>query len=244
MVRIARLQVLLPKCESDWIDATNPDRSPSDERTPAPCGKAEWFRSLGATDCAARHVLLFDPIARGDGGGLRAWQDTVRRAMPIPDRPLRGIGGLFCVGAAGSLSADIHFGDVVVGDRTIEHDYKIRFDPADPPCHPANEQLLREFRKAAKNTLPFQTHFGSIASGDEDIVDTVRAGELRQLTGAKCVAWEGSGGARAAAFNGIPFLEIRAITDNADAHAATSFRANCEHAIPNIADLIVRWRLE
>lgn len=153
-----------------------------------------------------------------------------------------GLAALFCFGAAGSLSPDIHFGDVVVGECTIEHDYKIRFEPAESPCHAANEALLQEFREAAAGTLPFRTHFGPIASGDEDIVDELRARELQQLTGAKCVAWEGSGGARAAAFNGVPFLEIRSITDGADGDAAASFRANCERALPNIADLLVRWR--
>ena len=153
-----------------------------------------------------------------------------------------GLASLFCVGAAGSLTCDVHFGDVVVAEYTIEHDYKLRFEPSEPPSHAANEKLLHEFRTAATGTLPFRVHFGRIASGDEDIVDETRARELQQLTSAKCVAWEGSGGARAAAFNGIPFLEIRGITDNADAHAATSFRANCEHAIPNIAELIARWR--
>jgi adenosylhomocysteine nucleosidase len=152
------------------------------------------------------------------------------------------LAALFCVGAAGSLSPDIHFGDVVVGECTIEHDYKIRFEPAEPPCHAANTTLLGKFRHIALGTFPFRTHFGPIASGDEDIVDEVRAGELQQFTGAKCVAWEGSGGARAAAFSGVPFLEIRCITDGADADAAASFRANCERVLPNIADLIVRWR--
>lgn len=150
-----------------------------------------------------------------------------------------GLAALFCVGAAGSLSPDIHFGDVVVGECTIEHDYKIRFEPAEPPCHAANETLLKEFRQAAAGEFPFRTHFGPIASGDEDIVDEVRARELQRFTGAKCVAWEGSGGARAAAFIGVPFLEIRSITDGADANAAASFRANCEHALPNVADLFV-----
>jgi adenosylhomocysteine nucleosidase len=154
-----------------------------------------------------------------------------------------GLAALFCVGAAGSLSPDLHFGDVVVGEGTIEHDYKIRFEQAEAPCHAGSATLLHEFRQAAIGPLPFRVHFGPIASGDEDIVDEVRARELQQFTGAKCVAWEGSGGARAATFNGVPFLEIRAITDGADADAAASFRANCERVLPNIAELVVRWRL-
>jgi len=46
-----------------------------------------------------------------------------------------------------------------------------------------------------------------IASGDEDVVTSKRAQEIRDQTGAACVAWEGSGAARAALFNGIGSLE-------------------------------------
>lgn len=151
---------------------------------------------------------------------------------------------LLCVGAAGSLTPDCRFGDVVVGTRTVEHDYKVRFVRADTPCHDADPGLLHEFRKVAEtDSFRFSTHFGAVASGDEDIVDRSRAQELREATDALCVAWEGSGGARAAAFNGLGFLEIRCITDRADHEAAASFHANCEKVIPNVADLLIRWRL-
>lgn len=152
------------------------------------------------------------------------------------------LAALFCVGAAGLLSPEIRLGDVVIGECTIEHDYKLRFDPTDPPCHLANSELLEEFRKVTTEQFSFDIHMGPIASGDEDIVDDCRARELHQLTGAKCVAWEGSGGARAAKLNGIPFLEIRCVTDGADADAAASFRANCENVLPNIAEVLVKWR--
>ena len=150
---------------------------------------------------------------------------------------------VLCVGAAGCLEEQCRFGDVVVATITIEHDYKIRFVKADSPSHSADPTLLEEFQQVVKsNPFPFTTHFGPVASGDEDIVDGQRALELQQATDALCVAWEGSGGARAAAFNGLRFLEIRCITDGADSDAASSFHANCEKAMPNIAQLIARWR--
>jgi adenosylhomocysteine nucleosidase len=150
---------------------------------------------------------------------------------------------LLCVGAAGSLVPSCTLGDVVVGTSTLEHDYKIRFVPADLPRHEAHEKLVADFREVAvTGRLTFSTHFGPIASGDEDVVEPVRAAELRQATGALCVAWEGSGGARVAAFNGLAFLEIRCITDGADSEAFASFRANCEKALPNVAELLMLWR--
>jgi adenosylhomocysteine nucleosidase len=92
--------------------------------------------------------------------------------------------------------------------------------------------------------FPFRVHFGPIASGDEDIVDTARAAEVLGATQALCVAWEGSGGARAARFSGIGFVEVRVITDAADARAATSFHDNLSYVVPNAAELLVAWHSE
>ena len=82
--------------------------------------------------------------------------------------------------------------------------------------------------------------FGAIASGDEDIIEPARA---REATGALCVAWEGAGAARAASFSGLHFLEVRAITDSADAAAAIDFHANLERSMPNLGHLLLKWPL-
>ena len=151
---------------------------------------------------------------------------------------------LFCAGAAGGLSSDLSIGDVVVGTHTVEHDYRERFDPIPLPRHDSDPGVLEQLRRVAEtNELGFRVHFGPIASGDEDIVDTVRRTEVCATTRALCVAWEGSGGARAARFSGVGFVEIRAITDVADEEAAGSFHQNLGGVVPNIADLLVAWRL-
>lgn len=64
---------------------------------------------------------------------------------------------------------------------------------------------------------------------------------LHRLTGALAVAWEGAGGARACHFSGIPFVEIRGITDRADSDAASDFEANLGSAMGNVARLITPW---
>jgi nucleoside phosphorylase len=84
-------------------------------------------------------------------------------------------------------------------------------------------------------------HVGPIASGHEDIVHAERAAQVRAATDALCVAWEGSGGARAARFNGIGFIEIRGITDTADEHAAAAFHANVRTVMLHVVDVILAW---
>lgn len=149
---------------------------------------------------------------------------------------------LLCVGAAGGLTETVEVGDVMLGTATVEHDYKVRFVREPRPRHEADADLLQEFREVDRTHLfPFHLHFGPVASGDEDIVDPQRAQEVAAATGAVCAAWEGSGGARTASFGSLAFLEIRGITDGADADAPSSFSENVARAMSNIADVLVRW---
>ena len=69
----------------------------------------------------------------------------------------------------------------------------------------------------------------------------MRAQAIRDQTGAVCVAWEGSGGAREARFNGIGSLEIRAVTDAADKEAPQRSNANLMIAMSNLANLLRSW---
>ena len=90
----------------------------------------------------------------------------------------------------------------------------------------------------------FRVVFDVIASGDEDVVTSARARAIRDQTGAACVAWEGSGAARAARFNGIGSLEIRAVTDAADKEAPQKFDQNLPIAMANLASLLQLWLSE
>ncbi|MCI0538916.1 MAG: 5'-methylthioadenosine/S-adenosylhomocysteine nucleosidase [Verrucomicrobiales bacterium] len=151
------------------------------------------------------------------------------------------VGLVICVGAAGTLVENLSTGDIVIATRTVEHDYRERFVEAPLPAHPGDPTALEQLRTlAAASAFPFRVCFEAIASGDEDIVNPQRAQELRAATAAVCVAWEGSGGARAAALSRVPFLEIRAITDFADESAATFFQQNLAKAIHNIPTLLVQ----
>jgi adenosylhomocysteine nucleosidase len=163
------------------------------------------------------------------------------RAQYVIDR-CSDIRTLLCVGAAGSLAADVRIGDVVVATATVEHDYKRRFSDKPLPRHEADGMHVRRFMEiAATSPRGFQVHAGTIASGDEDIVEPTRAAELLAATGALCVAWEGAGGARAAQVSGIGFCEIRGISDMADGQAARHFHENLPRVMRHVGELLVAW---
>jgi len=148
---------------------------------------------------------------------------------------------VICAGAAGSLAPGLCVGDVVVGTETVEHDYRLLFATRPLPRFPGHGPSIDALRGLAHGVSGFHVAFDVIAGGDEDVVTSERAQAIRDQTGAACVAWEGSGAARAALFNGIGSLEIRAVTDAADKEAPQRFHANLPIAMANLASLLRLW---
>jgi adenosylhomocysteine nucleosidase len=193
---------------------------------------------IGRIQCAA--VPLLDLVVAVAGNGKAQFAVQAQHLIDqCPDATL-----LVCAGAAGRLVDVLSRGDVVVATTTIEHDYKERFAPEPRPVFAADADALAEIRHAAASSQwPFRVTFGRIASGDEDIVSARRATQLRTATSAVCVAWEGSGGARAARFSGIGFVEIRGITDSADEQAASSFREQLAAVMGQVSQVVIAWQM-
>jgi adenosylhomocysteine nucleosidase len=147
---------------------------------------------------------------------------------------------VICAGAAGALAPGIAVGDLVVAETTIEHDYLLRFVQRPSPQFAGSQETLSRLRSSQYDLHPAQVHYGIIASGDEDIVAIERAQELHLQTGALAVAWEGAGVARACCFSGIPYLEIRGITDTADHDAPAAFETNLSIAMENLGRFLVQ----
>lgn len=148
---------------------------------------------------------------------------------------------IVCAGAAGALADEVSVGDVVVATTTVEHDYNNKFSERALPKFDGARTAIADLKSVSRSANMFSVHFGPIASGDEDVVETERKRALHESTGALAVAWEGAGGARACAFSRLPFVEIRGVTDTADHKAASDFEDNLGVAMNNLAALIISW---
>ena len=196
------------------------------------------FTAVQIGRIAAQHFPDLDMIiARGGHGKTQFGVQTQHLLDHAND-----VQAVVCVGAAGALAADLAVGDLVLATETVEHDYTQRFHRHPLPRFAGDPALLTALRQLSLHTLPFGVHFGIVASGDEDVIELERAAALRQATEACAVAWEGAGGARACAFSGIPFVELRGITDTADHNAPTAFEANLHVAMASAAILAALWR--
>ncbi len=197
------------------------------------------------------HIGMDRPVGRlaareyDDGGiilaqgGLGKAQFGVQTLHLIEN--LENVDVVVCAGTCGRLTKDLSVSDVVVGTQTVEHDFNrgMSLIKLPLPTFEGDGRMIEALRGVADSgELPCNVRFGGIASGDEGIASEKRISEIVEITGAIVVAWEGAGGARAAQLSGIPFLEVRGISDGAGENAFEEFWANIPIAIRSVASVV------
>lgn len=146
-----------------------------------------------------------------------------------------------CAGAAGALAPEMQIGDLIVTTTTVEHDFNNKFSVRPKPQFHGDAKSIEQLKLLKLSDADFTVHFGTMAGGDEDVIEIARGAELRDLHNALAVAWEGVGGARACAFSEVPYLELRGATDTANHEAPVVFNANLKIVMKNIAYVLVQW---
>jgi adenosylhomocysteine nucleosidase len=146
-----------------------------------------------------------------------------------------------CAGAAGALAPEVKVGDIIVAISTLEHDYNNKFSERPKPQFAGDSKSINQIKALNLSDADFKVHFGIMAGGDEDVIEVTRGAELYKAHNALAVAWEGIGGARASAFNDVPYLEIRGATDTANHEAPVVFYINLKIVMKNIAFLLYKW---
>ncbi|MBN1218825.1 MAG: 5'-methylthioadenosine/S-adenosylhomocysteine nucleosidase [Anaerolineae bacterium] len=140
-------------------------------------------------------------------------------------------------GSAGALSPALQIGDVILAKRITMHDVGLyannRFQhlgfydythPDGLHFHRAlvvDPALLATARQAAAALnwprTPPAIHIGGLASGDQVMADNVKKQWLYNTFDALAIDMESGAMAQVASLNQVPWLAIRAISDNADA---------------------------
>lgn len=135
-------------------------------------------------------------------------------------------------GVAGNLSDTLSVGDVAIASDTVEHDYDISplgYAPGmvlgvnmiHVPCDGQAVNLLSEILAG----LSVNHLIGPVATGDQFIGGKAEKDRIRESFGAIACEMEGGAIGHVAKLNGVPFVVIRAISDNADGSAPENFGA-------------------
>lgn len=201
----------------------------------------QFLRSQGLevqqNDEGVTHYQVSDKdfiLVRGAHGKVQCALKTQQALLARPE-----IKVVICIGAAGSLRPQIQAGDIVIGEKTVEHDYHEKFSRQPHPEFAGSSGLIERFRRMKDPGFP--CHFGTLASGDEDIIHQTRVDDIVKRTGALAVAWEGAGVARAAESCGREFLEVRGITDIANAEAFDHFQQNVQLVMERLGQLLCNY---
>ena len=142
-----------------------------------------------------------------------------------------GVTHLVNTGIAGSLSAKLDIGDLVVSRDAMYHDFDCvhfgyemgRVPGMDVVAFPADAALMELARAAAEEVNPGHTTIGRVASGDLFVAEKAVKETIIAKTGALCTEMEGAAIAHTAYRNGVPFVILRAISDKADDSAEMDY---------------------
>lgn len=161
------------------------------------------------------------------------------------------VGSLVFTGVAGGLDPALGIGDLVIGDRAIQHDCGVIenaalqpyqaghvpfFNPTDQLGYAVDPGFLARVASRLENlTLPplstdaggagqpAKIVYGTILAGDQYIHCEVTRERLHRDFDAKAVAMEGGAMAQVAERLGLPWLEIRALSDLAGVDSRFDF---------------------
>ena len=140
------------------------------------------------------------------------------------------------VGVAGGVSKKVNIGDVVIGDKLIQHDFDLRpfnyergYIPNVGKFIPCDEYLVR---LASEIKLDVNSLVRTIASGDIFVTEDTMGEKINNKFDALCVEMEGASIAQICYLSHIPFLVIRSISDspNKEANNYKTFDEFLEHS--------------
>jgi adenosylhomocysteine nucleosidase len=169
-------------------------------------------------------------------------------------------------GVAGGLDPDLHIGDVVIADRTLQHDAGVIederlhtyqaghvpfFNPADRLGYPADPDLLARVRErlegfilpplskaAGGHDQPPRVAYGTILSGDQYLHCEVTRDRLHRELGGRAIEMEGGALGQVCEAFGIPWLDIRALSDLAGRDSRFDFMAFVDEVAASSANIL------
>ncbi|AQR76409.1 5'-methylthioadenosine/adenosylhomocysteine nucleosidase [Paenibacillus larvae] len=133
-------------------------------------------------------------------------------------------------GVAGALDPELTIGDIVISSDCIQHDMDVTalgfergvIPYAETSVFKADSNLIELARFASKN-FEGRTKVGRILSGDQFVAIREMVGDLHKSLQGTCTEMEGAAVAQVCHMNGIPFVIIRSMSDQADGKAHVNF---------------------
>lgn len=147
------------------------------------------------------------------------------------------------VGSAGGLNENLNIGDIIVGEKLVQHDFDVTafgrekgFIPETGRFFESDKTLLERCKDIKIDNQKIVT--GVIGSGDVFLTDTGLKEKIKQDFNCDCVEMEGAAIAQVCTLNKIPFLVIRSISDIPNGKNEIDFNEYLKFASKNCAEFI------
>ncbi len=169
----------------------------------------------------ANHILYVTISGIGKTCAAAATQFVIDRFTPDC---------IINIGLAGNTDPALRKGEVVVADKAVFHDFDLHISDFFAPYYDGfvcNEALHRLACTACRN---LNLHFavGTVATGDVFVNDEKLKLDIISRTSCRCVEMEGAAIDKVASLNGLPFINIKVISDSADEDADEDFAASVD----------------
>ncbi|WP_027134238.1 5'-methylthioadenosine/adenosylhomocysteine nucleosidase [Geminicoccus roseus] len=169
-------------------------------------------------------------------------------------------------GVAGGLDPELHIGDVVIADHTVQHDAgviedgKVQtyqaghvpfFNPTDQLGYPVDPDLLARVKAAladvelgvvtaSGSSRPARITYGTILSGDQYLHCEATRERLFQALGGRAIEMEGGALGQVCQAFGVPYLDIRALSDLAGTDSRFDFARFVDEVAASSARILRR----
>lgn len=148
-------------------------------------------------------------------------------------------------GSAGGVGGDLQVGDVVISTETLHHDadvtafgYEKGQLPKCPARFPSHPALVKSLAQMSSQKVAF----GLIASGDSFIQGGEKLAQIKaDFPEVLAVEMEAAAIAQTCHQFNVPFVVVRAISDNGNDEANMSFEEFLPIAAKASSEMILRW---
>ena len=157
------------------------------------------------------------------------------------------INAIINVGSAGSSNDELNIGDIVIGEKLVQHDFDITAF-GHPKGHISNigqfvesDNILIEKMKQNISEMEdreFKIKIGTIASGDIFCTELNMKEKIRSKFDADAIEMEGAAIAQVCKLDNIPFIVIRSISDKPNGNNNITFDQFLEMASKRCAKII------
>ena len=157
-----------------------------------------------------------------------------------------GVSAVINTGVAGTLCRELGIGDMAISANVVQHDMdtsvigdRVGLISGLDMVHIPADPVLAEQARRTVEAQGIHCRVGTIATGDQFLCDPGRKHWIHDTFGAIAGEMEGGSIGQVCYVNGVPFVVIRAISDDADGHAPDNYAAFVEQTARASAQVTV-----